>query len=49
MEIRSFVAGELGNSTCLLPEAGLAAAIDPMRECRSSPPSAGALKHVVLS
>lgn len=34
MEIRSFVADELGNSSHLLlvPEAGLAAAIDPMRD-----------------
>lgn len=34
MEIRSFVADELGNSSHLLlvPEAGIAAAIDPMRD-----------------
>lgn len=34
MEIRSFVADELGNSShmLLVPEAGLAAAIDPMRD-----------------
>lgn len=34
MEIRSFVADELGNSShmLLVPEAGLAAAIDPLRD-----------------